>query len=526
MPRAVSQPALTMLDFDLIKTPPADGDVLVLPEPRACAEAVRSNADCLRNWDRPVLGAPLSQWRRKTRTALAGSDDAPVIVVGHQPTFIHPGVWAKHIVAKRLADAVGGTAVNIVVDNDAPTSTTIAVPTMENDTLSLRHVPFASLSAGYAYEQIERLDADAIGQFEKRLKDALGERFDTSMLPRFLEGFAGADAADWVDQAVAGRRAIEAEFGVSLIDHRIGRVWCSPLLIDMLQHAETFAGCYNDALHKYRARYRVRGAQRPIPDLLVDDTRCELPVWIYRMHEARRRLFVHRENDTIRLFADDDPVAEAHVSTLACNERATALIDGMDGWLLRPRALALTLWARLMLSDLFIHGIGGAKYDRITDEIIKSYYGLKPPQMACVSATLWLDLPRADRKVTDVTAATRNARDLRFNPQRHLAACDAVAPLVAQRAEAVARANELKRLDRNNHKERRATFCRIREANAAMLRACPDAVTHADAAVATARNVTEQTAIATNREYFFGLYPRATLQRLVDALPDVRAFSA
>ena len=34
---------------------------------------------------------------------------------------------------------------------------------------------------------------------------------------------------------------------------------------------------------------------------------------------------------------------------------------------LRTRALTTTLFARLVLSDMFLHGIGGAKYDQVTD---------------------------------------------------------------------------------------------------------------------------------------------------------------
>jgi len=521
--RALPRPLLTMLDFSQLATPAADGDVLVLPEPRACVEAVRHNDRLLRAWGRPVAGKPLSQWRRQTREALAGSDHAPVIVVGHQPAFIHPGVWAKHIVARRLADALDGVAVNIVVDNDAPNATTILVPTQAGGELSQRRVPFASLPAGFAYEQIDKLDAVAIRQFESRLRDAFGERFENSMLPLFFGGFARAEAVDWVDQAVAGRRAIEEGFGVSLVDHRISRVWCSPLLIDMLEHAEAFARCYNHALRQYRTRYRVRGAQRPIPDLHLDDRRCELPVWIYRSRQARQRLFVQRDGDTIRLFADDAEVAEAHVSAFACNERASALIDGLDGWLLRPRALTLTMWARLMLADLFIHGIGGAKYDRVTNDIIATYYGIEPPQMACVSATLLLDLPRPEDRLADVTAVARNVRDLRFNPQRHLQD-ENLAPLVTGRAEAVAWAQNLKQTDSNNRVDRRAAFRRIRDASEAMLRACPEALGRAAAAVETAQKLAHCRAIAVNREYFFGLYPHRLLQKLVDTLPASSEF--
>ena len=37
-----------------------------------------------------------------------------------------------------------------------------------------------------------------------------------------------------------------------------------------------------------------------------------------------------------------------------------------SGVKIRPRAILTTLYSRLFLSDLFIHGIGGAKYDAWT----------------------------------------------------------------------------------------------------------------------------------------------------------------
>ena len=58
--------------------------------------------------------------------------------------------------------------------------------------------------------------------------------------------------------------------------------------------------------------------------------------------------------------------------------------------MIRPRALTLTLWARLLVCDFFVHGIGGAKYDRITDGIFRRYYRCEPPPYGCVTATLRL----------------------------------------------------------------------------------------------------------------------------------------
>lgn len=513
-----------MLDFSKIKTPASHGEVVVLPEPAACGRAVRSNAQHLRAWDREVVGAPLSHWRRKTREALAGTDDVPVIVIGHQPAFYHPGVWAKHVVARRLADAWGGVAVNIVVDNDAPRDTTIAVPSVAPDRVSTTRVSFAEIPHGFAYEQLGRWDGEQVARFQAALREAMGSRYDDAMLPRFFEGVAQAKGGDWVDQVVEGRRAMESTLGVSLVDHRVSGAWCSPLLIDMLQHAKAFAQSYNRALVHYRQRYNVRGGQRPIPDLHIEAERCELPVWIYRANEARRRLLVHRADDTIVLYADDEPVGEAHVSAWGCDDRGAALIDGLNGWRLRPRALALTLWARLLLADFFIHGIGGAKYDRITNEIISDYYGREAPYMGCVSGTLHLDLPLPDACRSHVSCARRQARDLRFNPQRHLSLNERLAPLVERRERAVASAQTLKVQARRDRAARRRAFQEIRSANAAILETEREALTRAERAIEAANERDRQRLIAQNREYFFGLYPQRLLEQLMDALPASREF--
>ncbi len=41
---------------------------------------------------------------------------------------------------------------------------------------------------------------------------------------------------------------------------------------------------------------------------------------------------------------------------------------------LRTKALITTLVARVLLGDLFMHGIGGAKYDAVTDLICEAFF--------------------------------------------------------------------------------------------------------------------------------------------------------
>ncbi len=80
------------------------------------------------------------------------------------------------------------------------------------------------------------------------------------------------------------------------------------------------------------------------------------------------------------------------------------------------------MFLRLCLADGFIHGIGGAKYDEVTDAIIERWLGLKPPGFIVVTATVRLPLPTFPTTQADFEAAQRNRRDIHWNPQRHVSA--------------------------------------------------------------------------------------------------------
>src|SRR3990172_12985194 len=154
-----------MLDFSKLITPARHGDVLVLPTPSECVGAAQGNSRALRAAKTPLLDSTLSDWRRRTREAVVGSDDRLIIVTGHQPAFIHPGVWAKHIVSMRLAKTLGGIALNLIVDQDAPQGATLAIPAVEGTRVEFRHVYFGELRAGCTYEQLARQTPEEIARF-------------------------------------------------------------------------------------------------------------------------------------------------------------------------------------------------------------------------------------------------------------------------------------------------------------------------------------------------------------------------
>ena len=510
------------IDFDRLRVPPEDGGVLIEPDADAWGELIEGNRRLFAKTDCTVLGVPLSDWRDRTRSAVRETSE-PVIVTGHQPDFIHPGIWAKHVVAHRFAQALGGAAVNLLVDHDLAKTRSLRIPVEREGTWSVVGVPFTE-APGQAFERFPPLDSAAIDQFEAGVRDGMGDRYTDSQMPRFFEGVREAEADSWVGRIASGRRAVEAGLGVAISDCRVSEVGITPLMADWMLHAERFARSYNRALAAYRTSNRVRGAQRPIPDLVIEPDRCELPLWVADTSGRRRRLFVSCEADAIVLLAHDKVIGRMPVAGMDARRFPETIAEAAAPWQIRPRALALMIWARLLLADLFIHGIGGAKYDRISDGIIADYYGVEPPAMTCVSATLYLALLGADVSFKRERALRRALRDLEYNPQRTLDRDGSYGPMIAERQRAIAASESLARSVRGDRAARRRAFERIRELNR-MLRDAQEerlASLQSDAEALSRQNAQRRSATA--RDYFFGLYGRSRLAYLMDRLPDERGF--
>ena len=100
---------------------------------------------------------------------------------------------------------------------------------------------------------------------------------------------------------------------------------------------------------------------------------------LYARQVGDEMVITDRQSQTISLALADDRDA-----TAAAQQLAELSSRGIK---LRTRALTTTLFARLVLGDLFLHGIGGAKYDQVTDQIVRLFFGFEPPEFATISAT-------------------------------------------------------------------------------------------------------------------------------------------
>ncbi len=509
------------LDFSVLTTPTADGETLIEPQYGRLAQLIDDNRRRLDTSTCPIAGFSLGELREMTRQSLLGPEGRRALVVtGHQPEFYHAGVWAKNVVASRLARDLCGTAVNLIVDNDAPKKTSLSVPHLISGVPKALEVPYAPYHPGWTFEQMNAFDPQSGRRLIDEIRSALGEdSYAASAMPHMEPAFCETESAhDFVDKITRARKSVEIIFGLSLVEARVSRCWVGPLLTDILLNAPRFAECYNAALTEYRCETGIKGHQRPIPDLIMRDHLVELPVWVYQPQMSRHRLFVRGGVDRIAFHADLVEIGSLSHDDLSGPDGA-ALLEERTGWLFRPRALALTLWARLLLADLFIHGIGGAKYDRITDHLVRRYFRIEPPAMACVSATVRMDMVRYPVTSVDVATARHHARDLHYNPQRY------VAPRLLKGSEAIIRrANALRdslklaQLDRHNGSARHAAFQAIRQANADILALDPDLQEQLAVRLRRMEQELAHNIVSDSREYFFGLLPMRKLRQMVQKL--------
>jgi len=65
--------------------------------------------------------------------------------------------------------------------------------------------------------------------------------------------------------------------------------------------------------------------------------------------------------------------------------------------------------------------LGGAKYDLVTDEIIREFFKVEPPHFLFVSCTLYLDFKSSSgASDSKISALKKKIRDLEFNPERYV----------------------------------------------------------------------------------------------------------
>ena len=469
-----------------------------------------------------VGGIPLGELRRAARAealALAAvymrelglevpdHGAAAVLCTGHQPVLAHPGIWIKYLALSRQVPPEG-VGLNLIVDTDAIDEIYAEVPISDGLLRRERIV----LSRAGPDVPAEALPAPDPVQWRAFL-EAVEACLQTAGGPALAPGWSRArllpvpPSGQGLPGAVtAARRTLEGprpylDLPVSwLARTRAFRRF----VLSIARHADRFAAVHNATLAAYRAHYGIRTGAQPFPDLAVEKGRIELPFWLV---DGGRRQALFVEAGGGRFYADG---RDAGPVPRDPDDPAFASMG------IRPRALALTAFARLVVSDLFIHGIGGGRYDRATDAVIEAFYGVSPPAYATVTATLHLPFSAGAPLQDERHRLQRLLLDLQHNPDRFLPSGDG--PHSAPAAEKWALIRRLDAATDLTRRERRAITQRIRELNLIMQEAVADRLGQAQEALRH-HDRSEQEVEATGyRGYPFLLFPVEAVEELVDQL--------
>lgn len=544
------------------QAPTQHGQTLLVPGLPQMLRDLQNNIDSLSAAGCRILSRPLAGLRPSTRTELLAQAvhyhrllqlpplepvfDQPLIVTGHQPGFHHPGILIKYLLAHHLAQSAGSVALNLIVDSDLPPSLSLPLPVHTPNGLTIQNIPLADFNPALPWQdqplptpdqlhsfldQLEHTDVPApIAPALKTLSGTLTECLPLSnsvpvLFTLLHRRLAAPLAIQWLDLPVSLLSQSES----------FARFAC-----DLILRAPEFHRCYNLALEDFRRAGKIRNASQPLPNLKGSHESgqpgrpLELPLWLFAPRQPRRPLFICVQNGDILIRDHQSALCRLPAGLLADPEQGPAALPAAlraHRLQLRPRALALTAFTRLFLADYFIHGIGGAVYDQVTDRLIRMFYRIAPPAFACASATLHLPLGQGappDQISEQIRQTRHTLRDLDFNPQRYLADALPQPPAEAahleklqqDRLQAIQTDDRLRQF-RAAAELRRQNFQQLRRLNQQLKMHLGPLDRRLRITLADLEHRLHQARLTHHREFPFVLFSPEQLQILAQSLPPI-----
>ena len=287
--------------------------------------------------------------------------ESSIVMAGHQPIVYHAGILEKTKRLGMLAEGVGGYALNIAIDTDEGDGGRLVWPLTNGEDVAIKQ---RSVSAGGVIYRDQRVVSRQESQtiFAMMVHDLSVSGCSSAI--------AGAERAGQLYGALEGEPIVLAN---AIVRMSLGGEGYDEVPLSLLAEApsvreflsaivrdgERFTGLYNATLERYRAEHRIKNPANPFPNMDMGDEEIELPLWEI-VGGSRKGIRIPRGG--------------------------TSPINN----LLAPRGSIVTLLLRGLCCELFIHGLGGGKYDHFVNAFAEALWGAPLPTFVVASATKYL----------------------------------------------------------------------------------------------------------------------------------------
>ena len=393
----------------------------------------------------------------------ATASNLPVVMSGHQPSLFHCGVWYKNFVLSSVASELNATAINLVVDNDLFAGNSIICPAIVDadgqriKRASLTQVQIDEPSAAVPFESRAVTSEKQFFSFANRLSQAIlpivQNPIVNQLWPEITKVYRQGEQR-FGHAVAAGRHRFEQSLGLNTLELPISLMAqthsFAKFVAEIVDRRSELRTIYNESLYEYRKANSIRSSSHPVPELESYNEWIEVPFWVWTKGSPnRKQLFVAGNKNNLTLTDRENFSQNMNLSNLA-----SWILENANRVSIRPKALTNTLFCRAYCGNLFVHGIGGAKYDQLTDVIASKFYLAEPPPYLTATATMHLPAEFDRVSLADKTAASVLLRNLRFHPEKSVSRSDqGSAASLIQHKQSLVNAAHLENNRKQRHEE-------------------------------------------------------------------------
>ena len=359
---------------------------------------------------------------RDTDNHLDSNSFFEIVMSGHQPSLFHPGVWYKNFILDKLGKQFNCIAINLVVDNDVPATTQVHLPIQsKQNRVQLKRIPFDANGPALPYENKPIADQNLFRGFAKRAAKEIEPLVTDPIVQRLWPYVLDNNDGNLGMALSKGRHRLEQDFGLQTLELPISVVAQTNSFVkftwEILQRHSELQQIYNSVIADYRQIHKIKNTAQPIPELESKEGWIETPFWIWDKTSPNRKSLYARKNNGVLKISDSRMIHEI-IEFKAKENFHQCIADRRI--CIRPKALMTTMFSRLIASDLFIHGIGGSKYDQLTDEIATRFFQVSLPDYLTTSGTFMLQKTTQPISPAAISTQRNLIRQIEFHPEKFI----------------------------------------------------------------------------------------------------------